>query len=161
MSFLEELMEKVNQVTLNDGEFVAKQKIRRGEVVVGILPEPLRKLYVVYVNSIIELTEISNALEREEFSGSNITQKQIGEINLKQETANRKHALVEYIFLSSMILEMPELADKSSFGVREGWQVVFQNDRCQSCDARGSCFLRRFGCETGGITSLLKMILRN
>jgi len=51
MNLLKELVEKIDAVVLSDGEAVASLEVRPDEVAVGVLPELLRKHYVVYTDA--------------------------------------------------------------------------------------------------------------
>lgn len=122
------VLARVNEVSLKDVRS-PDFKVEPGEKVVGVLPDDLKKLYMV----MDELIKKVNSLNKQghELYGS-LTEKETTEKTLKEasqlyrklQLENGDHAMLEECFWASIRRHLPETADISNLGLRENWQIV-------------------------------------
>lgn len=126
--FLKDLLEKIEAVDLANTLHVPDGEVEDGEKVVGILPDDMKRFYVVFSDSIDELTE---RVEDEQERLEELVAKPVSEFTPEDHTfaqqhvlARKKQEIVKDLFWLGVENAFPELTLVGSMGVRKDWQVV-------------------------------------
>lgn len=136
-SLCDELQDKIGSAQL-DGEYLPTTEVAEGERVVGVLPEPLRQLYVVYSTMLDELEEecgivhesifesLSDLPMRDKMDQNKLIDK-IVEMHPEHLARHERMDMVSDMFWGLVQDSFPELKDsKEGMGVRKDWQVVLK-----------------------------------
>lgn len=131
-AFLEQLTDRVAAVDLG-GIADDHGGIRHGEKVVGVLSTDLQRMYAVRVDLLTDFIRATG--EAREHALIHLRQKESGHDTTVCDQVRQRLALAEFwrdtvnnIFWTSVRVAFPDVADKASIGVREGWQVVYDED---------------------------------
>ena len=148
MNLLRQLLTDIDAVELTNGELVAEYKSDPGDDPgnpTRVLPEPLRRHFVVLDTARKSLHELHERLQAQLFEMDHeqpdyaATKKQF-QAELDIETSRYKDN--ERLFWGSVRRTFPDIMDAKEIGLRAGWQVVIvnrQDERCEVCPFRGEC----------------------
>lgn len=121
--FLRDIAEALQQVDVGSGK-TPKIKVGNGDKVVGTMSEELKKLYVLRAES---KKKVENLLNRGKLLAlsANGNDPAIESMMDEITIAASWHEAIEAVFWTSLRTEFPQIAAKPSIGIREGWQVVW------------------------------------
>jgi hypothetical protein len=146
MQLLREILEKAAQAQPADVELLTKSEVARNEVVVGVLPEELRGLYLVMCSTAVETDAVADQLEAEHRAllaeGKEVTNEQMEGMNRRYRIASNRFDTVKNMFWGAVKRAFPELITKEAIGLRKDWEVVYKSEYsgpCADCDERNSC----------------------
>jgi hypothetical protein len=127
--WLKDLAERIAAANPRSRAFAPKDKVKRGDKVIGVLPPDLRKLYVVVRESLHATWEIP--VPDEEIDAQLSRMVKGTETDEDFRTAGEKllaqseHELICHIFWEAVRREFPDKFMFTPFGfIRAGWHVV-------------------------------------
>ena len=128
MLYAMKVLARANEASLKDARS-PDFKVKPGEKVVGVLPDDLKKLYMLMdqtakkVNSLNEQgMKLYGSLPEKEMLEK--TTKEASQLYRNLQLENSDHAMLEECFWTSIRRHLPETADISNLGLRENWQIV-------------------------------------
>ena len=125
MELLRDLLGELSAVDITDSDHQPERKVQEGEVVLGILPNQLKKLYVVLSKSIDKLEEECGKIDRMKLEilqmpDSRATDYEL-EVLQKHDLAHEWHKIIGLLFWHGV---KRIFSSMGTTGLREGWQVV-------------------------------------
>ena len=131
--FLQDVFARAKAVHLNNGVPTPTEKVEKGDTVFGVLPDDLKRLYVVYDTHRDELARQCEATHDliEEAKKKRKSEVKPEDMAIIQQhmLEHNKHELLGTIFWDSVKMVFPELVTTTqSIAIREGWQIVTYRD---------------------------------
>ena len=121
--FLKKILARVSEVSLGDAKS-PEYEVQDGETVVGVLPDDLKRLYVVYMGTKEKARVVYARLSKEvNEAGDDITEEKKKSVTHKYVPVRLEEDLVGREFWTSVRFEFPQVGDED-IGLRAGWQVV-------------------------------------
>ncbi|MCX6760222.1 MAG: hypothetical protein NTW46_02670 [Candidatus Nealsonbacteria bacterium] len=127
MKLLQQWLKRAKAVDLSDGTLAPKSKVEKGEKVIGVLPDELKRFYAVYDASADELDAAHVQIEAEIDAvkdPKDATREKADDIALRHELCHTRHEIVWNFFWGNVRLAFPEIISERSIGIRKGWKVV-------------------------------------
>lgn len=131
MKFLKKLMGRVTEVDINDSRYQPDQDMKEGETEIGVMSEPLRRVYAALCTYREHLNSEAARLDREIPAGllkKDATSAQLEQVR-KYEQDKADYKLAAKVFWHEADLEFPQPEDADgSRAVRKGWKLVSIED---------------------------------